>query len=123
MKYVPLLHLRNPSVLTTKPGAQVVNQKRPNSINPKQIKCKEDNCYQSNDGRVLYFVGRWPRDPPHLGASVTQKLHSPSKKSGGMRLRRLPFAPRCWRLLRHSARTLVLFLAHRYRCFSQSLFV
>jgi hypothetical protein len=59
----------------------MINQKRPDSINSKQINGKEDNRNQSNDRGVLYFVGCRPRDSAHLRASVPQKLSGALEKT------------------------------------------
>jgi hypothetical protein len=59
----------------------MLNQKRPDSINPKQIDGKEDNRNQSNYRGVLYFVGRGPGNAPHFRASVAYELRSTLDKS------------------------------------------
>ena len=59
----------------------MLNQKRPNSIDPKQINSEEHNRDQGNDRGVLNFVGARPRNPPHLSASVPQELRRALEKS------------------------------------------
>ena len=59
----------------------MINQKRPNSINPKQINCEEHNRDQGNDRGVLNFVGARPRNSPHLRASVPHELRSTLEES------------------------------------------
>ena len=60
----------------------MLNQEGPNSINPEQIKRKENYRNQGNDRRVLDLVGRWPRNPAHFRARVAQELNCPRKESG-----------------------------------------
>ena len=60
----------------------MLNQKRPNSIDPKQINRKEHNRNQSNDRGVFYFVGGRPRNSPHFCASVAQELRGALEESG-----------------------------------------
>jgi hypothetical protein len=57
------------------------NQKRPNSVNRKQIDGKENNRNQSNDRGVLNFVGCRPRNSPHFSASIPQELRGALEKS------------------------------------------
>ena len=59
----------------------MLNQKRPDAINPKQIDGKENYRNQGNDRGVLYFVGARPRNAPHFRASVSQELRGALEKS------------------------------------------
>lgn len=59
----------------------MINQKRPNSIDPKQIDREEHHRDQSNDRSVLNLVSSRPRDPAHLSASVTNELRRALDKS------------------------------------------
>ncbi len=72
----------NFSVLGSKPALQVFNQKRPDPIDTEQVDRKENNCYQSNDRRVLNFVRGRPRNSPHFRARVAQELRGALDKSG-----------------------------------------
>src|SRR5438128_2068210 len=81
MKYEPLLHSQTLRASTPQKGAQTFNQKGPDSINCKQIDCKENNRNQSDDCGVLYHIGCRPRNAPHLCADVTQELLDSRKET------------------------------------------
>ncbi len=59
----------------------MINQKRPDSIDSKQIDGKENHSNQGNDRRVLYFVGGRPRHSPHFRARIMQKLRGALNKA------------------------------------------
>src|SRR6267142_375885 len=52
----------------------MLDQERPDSINPKQIDGKEHDRNQGNDRGVLYLIGSRPRHSTHFGPSVPHKL-------------------------------------------------
>ena len=52
----------------------MINQVCPNPVDAEQVQREENYRDQSDDRRVLNFVGRRPRHAAHLGARVPNKL-------------------------------------------------
>ena len=59
----------------------MLDQERPDSINPKQIDGKEHDRNQGNDRGVLYLIGSRPRNSTHFGPSVAHELAGTLEKS------------------------------------------
>src|ERR1051325_9846075 len=69
------------SLSASEPSAQMINQVCPNPVDAEQIEREENYGNQRDNRRVLHLVRRGPRDTPHLGAGVPNKLPQASKES------------------------------------------
>ena len=59
----------------------MIDRKRPNPIDSKQVKRKKDDRNQSNDRRVLYLRGTGPRHATHLGTGIANELSGSREES------------------------------------------